>query len=84
MKTQHDTANAERALLVGVTWKRARRIPGMPAGEQGRDRKQRPNKRSFRTDLHNDSKLEPERSLRLQECACGPSPFDGVQQLCRG
>src|SRR5579863_9395034 len=37
MKTQHDTANAERALLVGVTWKRARRIPGMPAGEQGRE-----------------------------------------------
>jgi GTP-binding protein HflX len=37
MKTQHNTANAERALLVGVTWKRARRIPGMPAGEQGRE-----------------------------------------------
>ena len=37
MKTQHKTASAERALLVGVTWKRARRIPGMPAGEQGRE-----------------------------------------------
>jgi GTP-binding protein HflX len=37
MKTQHYTANAERALLVGVTWKGARRIPGMPAGEQGRE-----------------------------------------------
>jgi GTPase len=29
-------SNAERALLVGVGWKRARRFPGMPAGEQGR------------------------------------------------
>src|SRR5712692_936494 len=37
MKTQHATANAERALLVGVTWKRAPRIPGFPAGEQGRE-----------------------------------------------
>src|SRR5229473_852260 len=37
MKTQHATSNAERALLVGVTWKRAPRIPGMPAGEQGRE-----------------------------------------------
>src|ERR1700680_1082798 len=37
MKTQHSTANPERALLIGVTWKRARRIPGMPAGEQGRE-----------------------------------------------
>src|SRR5713226_4368856 len=37
MKTQHATANAERALLVGVTWKRASRIPGFPAGEQGRE-----------------------------------------------
>jgi len=37
MKTQHATANPERALLIGVTWKRARRIPGMPAGEQGRE-----------------------------------------------
>src|SRR5258708_5311559 len=25
------------ALHVGVTWKRARRVPGMPAGEQGRE-----------------------------------------------
>src|SRR6202158_3989707 len=37
MKSPHQTAVSERALLVGVTWKRARRIPGMPAGEQGRE-----------------------------------------------
>jgi GTPase len=37
MKTQHQTSASERALLVGVTWKRARRIPGTPAGEQGRE-----------------------------------------------
>jgi GTPase len=37
MRTQHTTANAERALLVGVTWKRARRVPGLPAGAQGRE-----------------------------------------------
>src|SRR6202049_477252 len=37
MKTPHQTAVSERALLVGGTWKRARRIPGMPAGEQGRE-----------------------------------------------
>jgi len=37
MKTQHATSVSERALLVGVTWKRARRVPGMPAGEQGRE-----------------------------------------------
>jgi len=37
MKTQHQTSSAERALLVGVTWKRARRIPGTVAGEQGRE-----------------------------------------------
>jgi GTPase len=37
MKTQHQTSSAERALLVGVTWKRARRIPGTLAGEQGRE-----------------------------------------------
>src|SRR5258705_282412 len=37
MKTQHVTSASERAFLVGVTWKRARRIPGMPAGEQGRE-----------------------------------------------
>jgi GTP-binding protein HflX len=37
MKTQHKTSSAERALLVGVTWKSARRVPGMPAGEQGRE-----------------------------------------------
>jgi GTP-binding protein HflX len=36
-KTQpHNVSNAERALLVGVGWKRAPRFPGMPAGEQGR------------------------------------------------
>jgi GTP-binding protein HflX len=37
MKKQHPTSSAERALLVGVTWKRARRIPGTRAGEQGRE-----------------------------------------------
>jgi GTP-binding protein HflX len=36
-KTQHQVSNAERALLVGVGWKRAPRFPGMPAGEQGRE-----------------------------------------------
>jgi GTPase len=30
-------SNAERALLVGIGWKRAPRFPGMPAGEQGRE-----------------------------------------------
>jgi GTPase len=37
MKTTQLTSSAERALLVGVTWKRARRIPGTLAGEQGRE-----------------------------------------------
>lgn len=37
MKLPHDTSVAERVLLVGVGWKRARRFPGMPAGEQGRE-----------------------------------------------
>src|SRR5260370_16896526 len=37
MKTQRVTSVSERALLVGVTWKRAPRVPGMPAGEQGRE-----------------------------------------------
>jgi GTP-binding protein HflX len=37
MKTQHQVSMAERALLVGVGWKRAPRFPGMPAGEQGRE-----------------------------------------------
>ena len=36
-KTQHALPNAERALLVGVGWKRAPRLPGLPAGEQGRE-----------------------------------------------
>ena len=36
-KTQHPVSVAERALLVGVGWKRAPRFPGMPAGEQGRE-----------------------------------------------
>jgi GTP-binding protein HflX len=36
-KTQHHVSTAERALLVGVGWKRAPRFPGMPAGEQGRE-----------------------------------------------
>jgi GTP-binding protein HflX len=37
MKTQHQIAHLERALLVGVAWKRKPRIPGIPAGEQGRE-----------------------------------------------
>src|SRR5579859_5283999 len=37
MKTTHVTSALERALLVGVSWKRASRIPGMSAGEQGRE-----------------------------------------------
>jgi GTP-binding protein HflX len=36
-KTQHHIAAAERALLVGVGWKRAQRFPGAPAGEHGRE-----------------------------------------------
>src|SRR6266513_3397357 len=36
-KTQHQISTVERALLVGVGWKRAPRFPGMPAGEQGRE-----------------------------------------------
>jgi GTPase len=36
-KTQHYVSTAERALLVGVGWKRARRFPGAPAGERGRE-----------------------------------------------
>jgi len=36
-KTQHQVSTAERALLVGVGWKRAPRFPGMPTGEQGRE-----------------------------------------------
>ncbi|HEX4543336.1 MAG TPA: GTPase HflX, partial [Candidatus Acidoferrum sp.] len=36
-KTPHQVSTAERALLVGVGWKRAPRFPGMPAGEQGRE-----------------------------------------------
>src|SRR5260370_35571664 len=36
-KTQHQVSTAERALLVGVGWKRAPRFPGRPAGEQGRE-----------------------------------------------
>lgn len=37
MKTQQQVSTSERALLVGVGWKRAPRFPGMPAGEQGRE-----------------------------------------------
>ena len=37
MKAQHSVSTAERALLVGVGWKRAPRFPGMPASEQGRE-----------------------------------------------
>ncbi|MGB2590840.1 MAG: GTPase HflX [Candidatus Acidiferrum sp.] len=31
------TSTADRALLVGLGWKRKARFPGMPAGEQGRE-----------------------------------------------
>lgn len=37
MKTQHSTAAQERALLVGVGWRRAARLPGVPAGEPERE-----------------------------------------------
>src|SRR2546423_7510786 len=43
MKTQHQTSSAERALLVGVSWKRTSRVPGfsgepgLSAAEQGRE-----------------------------------------------
>jgi GTPase len=37
MKTPQQVSTAERALLVGVGWKRAPRFPGMPAGEEGRE-----------------------------------------------
>lgn len=33
MKTQKEISSNERALLVGVGWKRAPRLPGVPAGE---------------------------------------------------
>jgi GTP-binding protein HflX len=36
-KSAQQVSNAERALLVGIGWKRAPRFPGMPAGEQGRE-----------------------------------------------
>jgi GTPase len=36
MKATHNTSPSERALLVGVTWKRRSRIPGLTA-EQGRE-----------------------------------------------
>src|SRR6202158_2575028 len=37
MRSLRDTSVAERVLLVGVGWKRAPRIPGVPAGEPGRE-----------------------------------------------
>jgi GTP-binding protein HflX len=37
MKHVYDTNAAERALLVGLGWKRAQRFPGMPIGEEGRE-----------------------------------------------
>jgi len=37
MKTTHETAAHERALLIGVGWKRKSRIPGMAAGEPERE-----------------------------------------------
>ena len=36
-KTSKPVSTADRALLVGLGWKRAPRFPGMPAGEQGRE-----------------------------------------------
>jgi GTPase len=36
-KTSQPVSTADRALLVGLGWKRAPRFPGMPAGEQGRE-----------------------------------------------
>src|SRR6266566_7402897 len=37
MKVAHETAGSERALLVGVAWKRAPRLPGLPAGQPERE-----------------------------------------------
>jgi GTPase len=36
-KTSQAVSTADRALLVGLGWKRKPRFPGMPAGEQGRE-----------------------------------------------
>jgi len=36
-KTSQTVFTADRALLVGLGWKRKPRFPGMPAGEQGRE-----------------------------------------------
>jgi GTPase len=37
MKTQHQTSDAERALLVGVAWKRRAHVPGVNSAQQGRE-----------------------------------------------
>ncbi len=37
MKVPHEITGSERALLVGVGWKRAPRFPGVPAGEPERE-----------------------------------------------
>ena len=37
MKVAHETKGSERALLVGVAWKRAPRLPGLPAGQPERE-----------------------------------------------
>ena len=37
MKVAREVAGAERALLVGVGWKRSSRFPGMPAGQPERE-----------------------------------------------
>ena len=37
MKTTQAIASTERALLVGVAWKRSARIPGMQAGAPERE-----------------------------------------------
>src|SRR5262249_36169113 len=36
-RSQHQVPVSERALLVGVGWKRGPRFPGMPVGERGRE-----------------------------------------------
>lgn len=37
MKTLYQTSQSERALLVGISWKRAARVPGIPGGDLGRE-----------------------------------------------
>jgi len=37
MKRQHEISSNERALLIGVGWKRAPRLPGVPSGQPERE-----------------------------------------------